>query len=71
MFSQTAARERGEDVPSPEPEEAVEVPSEDEVAAERKKVEDLSAEKDRVALKMRGVEGALAFALYGLPTLSC
>jgi hypothetical protein len=49
----------------------LEFPSEEKVEEERKKLSELVEKREETFTMMRGVEGSLALALYGLPSLSC
>ena len=51
--------------------EDLDLPGEDDVAAAEAKLAELVEKRDAADEGMRGVEGALALALYGLPSLSC
>ncbi len=52
-----------------ETEDPPEVPSEEEVEAEKTRLQELMASRDETYEQMRGLEGCLALALYGIPTL--
>jgi len=69
--ARAAAQERGQDFQEPQEEEPLEFPTEEQVEEEKTKLEGLIGERDKTDEDMRGVEGALVLALYGIPTLSC
>lgn len=69
--ARAAAEENQESFVQPEKEEPLEFPTEEQVEEEKTKLEGLIGERDSTDENMRGVEGALALALYGIPTLSC
>ena len=69
-----AAEARGEEVDEAagEGDEAeVEGPSQEDIEAAQAKLQALIEERDSTDAAMRGVEGALALALYGVGSLSC
>jgi hypothetical protein len=67
-----AAEARGEEVDEAAGEEAeVEGPSEEDIESVQAKLQALIEERDSTDAAMRGVEGALALALYGVGSLSC
>jgi hypothetical protein len=73
-----AAEERGEDFDEAAAgggdeaaAEELDVPSQEDIAAAEAELAQLIEQRDAADDGMRGVEGALALALYGLPSLSC
>ena len=47
----------------------LEIPTEEDVEAESTRLQELMTSRDETFEKMRGVEGCLSLALYGIPTL--